>query len=225
MDLLRRRPPRLLADRTASVGLEMALVTPLIMLMLLGFYEAYMYVRTVGLVERAAVSVANTMARQTASLIDCADTNNSLNLGTYMLAATLVADPVNLARNGEVIVSAVNWPDNANVAAPQIVWQRRSVFAGPDLPSGVGVQAGAATLPANLAGAITRGNDTVLVAEVFYRFTPFAMTAPFWSGSPGTVTISRTAYFRARTANLGFLVPPGPPNCAAGLPQPTKPAG
>lgn len=200
---------RLFADRAGSVGLEMALVTPLIMLLLLGFFEAYMYIRTVGLVERAAASVANTMARQRGSLNDCAAATDALNLGTYMEAAVQVADPVNLAVGGEVIVSAVDWPNN--VPAPRVAWQRRSLYADTKYASALGTQGQQASLPNGLAAVVERGNDTLLVAEVFYRFTPFAMTAPFWPGAPGAVTVTRSAYFRARTANLGALTPCVPP--------------
>lgn len=212
-----RRQPRLLADRTGSVALEMAMVTPLIMLLLLGFYEAYMYIRTVGLVERAAVTAANTMSRQRSSLVDCSTSNDALNLGTYVEGAIKVADPVNLSNGGQVILSAVDWP--TGTPAPRVAWQRSSPIPKTANVSVLGRDKQTAKLPTGLAAVITQGNDTVLVAEVFYRFKPFAMTASFWPGAPGEINISRVAYFRARTSNLGTLSPRLPP-CPAALATP-----
>lgn len=205
-------------DRRGSVALELALVMPLMLLMLLGFYEAYMYIRSVAMVERATATVANIMGRQFSQLRDCNDSTNSLNLGAYVDAVVRMASPMPLSTQGEIILSAV-----ANVSnGPTVRWQRRSQFKVNGTVSVLGVQNAQAKLPAALNALLIADNTiTVMVVEVTYRFTPFAMTANFWSGNPGAVTISRVAYFRPRTIDLINLVPAGTAGCTA---LPTPPA-
>ncbi|MCR6630938.1 MAG: hypothetical protein NVV74_13310 [Magnetospirillum sp.] len=207
----RERTLRTLArDSNGIVALEMALILPLICLMVLGFYEAYSYMRTVGLVERTAASVANIMARQVSQLVDCASVDNALNLGVYVSAAEQMMQPVQLNGHGAVFLSAVSTPGNT----PTVTWQRRSSYTIKDAASVLGRQGQAAKLPAPLAPA--GSGAIVLVAEISYSFRPFAMTANFWPDAPGEVVIQRAAYFRARTFALDRLAQPG---CAP-LPTP-----
>lgn len=211
-------PSRLFAlrhDRRGSVALEMAFVFPLVLLTLLGFYEAYSYIRTVAMVERAAASVANIMGRQTTALADCDDSLSAVNLGTYVDAAARIMSPQPLATSGGVFLSAVG----AVNGKPTVLWQRRSKFRIAGTASILGTQGSAATLPAQLSAAVAADSDiTVMVAEVNYRFTPFAMTANFWPAGAGAVTISRVAYFRARVFQQTRL---STPVCT---PLPTPPA-
>lgn len=199
------------------------MIFPLILLISLGFFELYNYIRTVARIERTSSSLANMMARQLNPLVDCADSTAALNLGSYTSAAEVMLDPLPLAKKGEIILSAVDWPAG-QTAVPRVAWQRSSTFtlSSPGVGSALGTQGTAATLPAGLLP--TQGNgDTILTAEVFYRFTPFVLSAPFWSGSSfGQVTIRRISYFRARMATLNTLAPTATtPGCTSALPTPS----
>lgn len=187
-------------DRQGSVAIETALVIPLACLIMVGFWETYSYVRSVALIERAAYSVANMMSRQQASLQFCREDNDALNLGTYITAAEKITAPLTLGKNGMVILSGVNGPGGVATVA----WQRRSDYTIDNQASILGTVNAAP----RLAGGIvpTSAADTVLVAEIIYRYRPFAMTAGFWPDAPGQVTIARQAYYRGRTANLSTLV-------------------
>lgn len=208
---------RFFVNRRGSVAIELALVMPVLMLMVVGFHEAYMYVRAVGLVERTAASVADIMGRQIAVLVDCSTSDDAANLGTYVTAAVEMARPIDLARSGQVFLSSVLTPTPAQGQNPaaRVAWQRSSTFMVAGERASVGRQGAAATLPAGILPDVG-GNDTVMVVEILYRFTPFAMTARFWNDAPGTVTIRRSAYFRSRLFNQNRLAP----GCA-GLPTPT----
>lgn len=188
-------------DRQGSVALETAFFIPLLCLIMVGFWETYTYIRAVALVERATFSVGDMMARQNSPLVDCGNTSNSLNLGTYILAAEKVVTPLDLSNNGEVILSGIDNP----AGVPTVRWQRRSTYALSGISSAVGQQSGRATLPAGVAPFTTPVGDTLLVAEVFYQFSPFAATQRFWPGAPASVTIKRITYFHARTTALNTL--------------------
>ncbi|MGE5478405.1 MAG: TadE/TadG family type IV pilus assembly protein [Bacteroidales bacterium] len=202
-------------DRRASVALELAMIFPLLLVIMLGFYEAYMYIRTVAQLERTTTSVANMLGRQQNKLADCGDNTSALNLGAYISAAQEAASPIPLKDNGEIILSAVHFPNG--VAAPTVAWQRRSTFIISDAASVLGKQGAAAQLPKDML-PVQGTDDTFLVVELFYRFKPFAMTAPFASALPlGTVDVHRTAYFRARMAGQNVLTSPA---CTTVLPTP-----
>lgn len=214
------QPLHLLRDRRGSIGLELAMMIPLLMLLLVGFYEAYMYIRTVAQLERASASVGSMMSRQTRTLSECSQATSSLNLGTYVEATTRLMTPLPFARSGEVIFSSVGRGAGGN---PQVLWQRRSTFTVAGAASALGKQGDTATLPTDLANVVIADpNINILVAEVFYRFTPFSMTSTWWPQGAGAVTISRLAYLRARTFNQGVLSPASAtPGCPA---LPTPPA-
>lgn len=203
-------------DRRASVALELAFVFPLILLIAVGFYETYMYVRTVAQLERAVSSVANMMGRQTVSLVDCGDADAAMNLGTYVAAAEIMADPIWLKDNGQIILSAVDFP--ANRSAPRVAWQRRSTYQIDGATSVLGRQGWNASLPNGMT-VVQGDGDTVLVAEIFYHFKPFAMTTPILSLKlpVAWVTLHRTAFFRARMVGQGTL---GTTVCKTLLPTP-----
>lgn len=208
-----------LRGRTANAGIEFAFALPVLVLVALGVYEAYNYLRTVALIERAATSAANIMSRQTASLRDCADTADALNLGTYVAAVQRITSPLPLDTRGEVFLSAVR--NNGN--GPVVVWQRRSTFSLSNQTSVLGTETNAASLPNGVPGVMTpTSNITLMVVEVRYRFTPFSLVGDLYPGNPGEVTVSRIAYFRARTFNLQNLVSRLAAGCPTSLPTPPR---
>jgi Flp pilus assembly protein TadG len=211
----RHRPLFLFRDRRGVVTLELALIMPIMVLMLLGFYESYMYVRSVAMVERAAATIANVMGRQSQQLRDCANSSDALNLGTYVDAAVRLIYPMPLDTKGEVLLSAVSSVNGT----PTVRWQRRSNFELSGVKSAVGKNGGTATLPAALQTVVAADtNITVMVVEVNYRFTPFATFAN-WANNPGEVTISRAAYFRTRILDHNTLISATSAGCSA-LPTP-----
>lgn len=199
---------KLRGDRRGSVAIETAIVIPIACLVVIGFYETYSYVRAVALVERAAFSVANMMARQQGALHNCRESGDALNLGTYIAAAQEMVKPLALSTKGMVFLSGVNGP----AAGTNVAWQHHSTYTLSGVSSSIGKQGQTIDLPGGIDP--TGAADTVLVAEVIYRYRPFAMTAHLWPSAPGEVTIARQAYYRGRTANLSALTP-GTTPCTA----------
>ena len=191
-----------LRDRRGSIALETALIFPIAVLILLGFSELYFYARTVAIIERVAFSTANMVAKR-ATLYDCAKTTDSGYLGTHLLAAKTMAQPLDLESNGMVILSAVTDPGDGDV----ISWQRRSSYTIDGVTSTIGGQGGAPSLPAGLDVKTVTGTqgDTLIVAEVVYRFRPFSGVRSMLPDLPGEVTVLRRAFARARWGNIGTL--------------------
>lgn len=188
-------------NRRGSVSLEVALLFPLAVLVLVGFSEMYFYVRAAAIIERVAFSVADSVAKRVV-LSNCSQQTDSSFLGTHMLMAEITAQPLELARSGQVIVSAV--VDVGGV--PQVAWQRRSTYTL-DQDSILGRVGQPATLPQGMTVAAVAGTqpDTLVVVEVFHTFQPFAGVRNLLPDLPLDVTLIRRAYARARVGNLSVL--------------------
>jgi len=204
---------KLWRSRRGAVALEVALLFPIAVVVLVGFAELYFYVRAATIIERVTFTTADTVAKRM-SLVDCRQQNSSSYLGTHLLAAELTAQPLALASQGQVIISGVT---NVN-GKPKVAWQRRSTY-GLGAKSALGAQGAVPTLPGKLTVSAKAGNhaDTLIVAEVFYRFQPFAGIRNLLPNLPAEVTIKRTAYSRARLGSLATL---GTLAGCTGLPTP-----
>lgn len=191
-------------NRRGSVSLEVALLFPLAVMVLVGFSEMYFYVRAAAIIERAAFSVADSVAKRVV-LTDCAWETNSTYLGTHMLMAKVTSQPLDLTKSGQVTVSAV--VDNpGNPGKPNVIWQRRSTYTL-NQASTLGKQGQQAILPTGVVVAAVAGTqpDTLVVAEVFYQFQPFAGIRTLLPTLPLDVTLTRRAYARARVGSLANL--------------------
>lgn len=200
-------------NRRGSVSLEVALLFPLAVMVLVGFSEMYFYIRAAAIIERTAFSVADSVAKRV-TLTDCAWETNSSFLGTHMLMAQVTSQPLGLTKSGQVIVSAV--VDNGG--NPNVIWQRRSTYTL-NQDSILGKEGGQPILPKGMVVAAVAGTqlDTLVVAEVFYKFQPFAGIRTLLPTLPLDVMLTRRAYARARVGSLANL---GAQTGCPALPQP-----
>ncbi|KQR81828.1 hypothetical protein ASG35_04075 [Burkholderia sp. Leaf177] len=187
-----------------SVAIETVLIAPLMLLLLLGFTEIYLYMRAVSIVERTAFTLANSVGQMT-QVINDQSTSNASNLGAVWQAASVIAAPVDLQANGGVILTSIcdtTSSCGANVVqmipptkgSPTIAWTQKASWMGKNAPSS---RISSSTLLPT--GWPFYGGDSATAVEVFYTYTPFAMTAPFWSDAPLTQTIYKVVYVRQRS--------------------------
>lgn len=197
---MNRRPPLILHDRRAVAALEFALLLPLLLLILVGFAESYIFVRSVAGLERTAFTLADLIARRNL-VCDAGSTSDPNSLNTYLSGAVpLISQPLDLADHGEVIISGVS----ASPALGAMVnWQKTSVYTLPSVSSGVGVAGGRATLDGGIVP--DSGGDTVITAEVYYDYDWFPLLRGLWPDAPTRSTLVRRAYFRARLGALTTL--------------------
>lgn len=191
-----------MGDRRGTVALEVALLFPIAVILLVGFAEMYFYVRAVAIVERVAAATADMVAKRV-TLNDCVWTNDSAHLGTHLMAAETMAAPLRLTNGGMVVLSGINDPGTGTTVA----WQRRSSYRLTDVASTVGAEGNSPTLPAGLTVKQTVGTqaDTLIVAEIAYRFVPFAGIRALLPDLPGEITILRRAFVRGRWGTIGTL--------------------
>jgi Flp pilus assembly protein TadG len=199
----------LLRSDRGSVTVEFVIIVPLMLLTMLGFSEVYMYMRTVSLVEHAAFTLADSLG-QMDSVVNDPTTSSSNSLGSIWAAANLVAAPNNLQAKGGVYITSIcdqaAGCSAANPAAPPIQPNPPTMAAGTPLKFW---QQSAPWTLSSMKSQETTGNllpatwpfrngDSAIVVEVFYSYTPFSMTLPFWTNAPGTQTIYERVYVRPR---------------------------
>jgi Flp pilus assembly protein TadG len=177
MNLLMRR---LATDRRGGLIAEFAAAIPVLVIMLLGGVEVSRYALLNQRMDRLATVMGDLVAQ--------AERLKESELEQLFLATSHVAWPFDMESRGNVIISSVSLPADPAPQIPKITWQRHTG----DLPSSsrVGVQNATATLP---DGLTVKKGQTVIVSEVYYRFTPML----FGALVPEKVIYHR-AFFRPR---------------------------
>ena len=180
---------RFAEDRSGAALIELGFAVPVLVMVLLGCFEAARYVLLHQKLDRAATSTADLVAQQngitTAQMCDLFD------------AARQLMDPYDMATGGRVIVSSVSRPDTN---PPKVSWQQTSVGTV-TVTSGIGTTGNDATLP---SGMVLQTGGNVIVAEAFYNYEPFFLGALF-----EPTQLYHTAYNRPRLANLTTITSSG----------------
>ncbi|EPY01122.1 hypothetical protein [Magnetospirillum fulvum] len=191
---------KLIADCRAVTAIELALLIPILMIILVGFYESYIFVRSIATMERTAFTLSDLVSRRNL-VCDASSASDPNSLNTYLsTVAPMIAQPLDIKANGEIIVSAVVYAKTVGAA---VNWQKISSYTLNGAASQVGVIGGAANLP---TGIIPKNDgDTVIVTEIFYNFDWFPYLRIYVPSMPGRMTMSRSAYFRARVNSLSIL--------------------
>jgi Flp pilus assembly protein TadG len=202
---------RLFRSSRGSVSVEIVIIVPLMMLVLLGFSEMYMYMRTVSIIEHTAFTLADSIG-QMPQVINDNSTSNADNLGSIWSAATLLAAPNNLQSAGGVIVTSIcdrtttpcgataPTPQSMAAGTPEIYWQAKAPWTASGMTSRV---TSSSVLPTTWP---FRNGDSAIVVEIFLSFNPFTMTRAFWPDAPGTQTIYQRIYVRPRFTQALALV-------------------
>jgi Flp pilus assembly protein TadG len=194
---------RLWRSKRGSVTIEFVILFPLMALILVGFSEAYMYLRAVSVLEHAAFTLADSIG-QMPNVVNDNSTANANNLGSLWAAASLLAAPNTINGQGAVIITSVCDTNTSNCIKPP---------GQPSMTAGKAVVHWSAQAPWNLSGLTTkvsstsplpsgwpfRVGDSAIIVEIYYQFSPFAMTSVFTKTTFGTQTLYQRIYVRSRS--------------------------
>ncbi len=161
--MVSKRIGRFLRDRRGAIAAEFGLVISVLIVILMGCFEAGRYILLNQKLDRAASAVADLVA-QTSGISDA-------QLADIYIAAGKQVAPFAFGGEGNVIVSSVWKPD---IEDATVVWQRDS--GGSIGTSAIGGEGDNADMP----GDFTVGQgENVIVAEVFYDYEPFLFPGIF----------------------------------------------
>lgn len=179
---------RFLKDRRGSLLVESGIMIAVISMITLSGVELARYTLLHQKMERIAASIGDLIAQ--APTISNADVVNIFD------AIEEVAKPFQMGPNGMVIVSSIGASDGSG---PILNWQRNG-GGGLVSTSQIGSTEGAvANLP---AGLTLIDGETIIVAEVFYTYTPW-----IYDGLVSNSSIYHTAFFRPRLGSLTTISP------------------
>jgi Flp pilus assembly protein TadG len=178
---------RLRRDRSGIAFAETAIALSVLSMTTLAGVEIGRYVLLTQKLDRISATVADLAAQ--GESISVGDLDN------LFAAAQEIIKPFALDGAGSVIVSSVS-KSGANPA--RVDWQR-SGGGGLSVGSAIGTAGGPATLPPDFT---VRSGEEVIVAEVYYNFTPWIapQVAP-------TTQLYHRSFFRPRQGLLTVLQP------------------
>lgn len=171
-------------DRSGNSLLEFGLGLPVLMILLMGGIDIGRYSLASLKMYNAASSMADLASRD--------DTVSVAKINDLFSAVDHIVSPFDVATDGRVIITGVSAdaPDT-----PEVFWQVETT-GGLSATSEIGAPGETATLPASLS---IDTSETVIVAEVFYHFTPiFGLVM-------GDITMREMSYFRPRLGSLRTL--------------------
>ncbi len=176
---------RLWKHQGGIAAVEFALVAPILMLLFMGAVEITRYVIIAQKTEKAALSMSDIVAQS--------EDVSSDDLDTLILAVGEIMKPLEFGSLGYVIVSSVS---RVGSEPAEVNWQ----YTGGGTwthSSQIGFQGSSATLP---AGFELDPNEGVIVAEVYYSFSPLLIPSIL---PPST--IYRVGVFKPRLGELTSL--------------------
>lgn len=166
--------------------MEFAFGLPVLIIILLGCFDAARFV----LINQKMARVAS----QTSDLVAQADVVTESEMDDLWVAAGETALPFDIGAEGRVIVSSVFRAYTPASAVPTIVWQR---MTDPGLNSTSKLGEEADTDPPLATGFSLRNGENVIVAEVYYDYSPVFFGEIFHSR-----VLYHSSYNRPRLQNL-----------------------
>lgn len=179
--ILRKRLDRFRRDDRGISALEIAIAVPVALALTLNGIEMTRYVLLHQKTERATMTVADLVSQ--GEVLTAGDLNNIFQAGA------LITEPYDFGANAAMIVSSVV----GSASGPIVEWQR--AYGADPQSSGFGGEGGPATLP---AGFTVGESESVIMAEIQYRYTPMFPDNPVLGGAIGNNTVYNYAIFRPR---------------------------
>ncbi len=172
---------RFRSDQRGLSAIEVAIAVPIALSLTFNGIELTRYILLHQKSERASMTVADLVSQGEVLTLD--DITNIFRAGAF------ITEPFDFNADGAMIVSSVVGQNNGAI----IEWQR-SYGQNPQ-NSSLGNQGATASLP---AGFNVAAGDSVIMAEIYYNFSPMFPGNPILGSLIGTNTVYTYAIFRPR---------------------------
>lgn len=209
-------------DKSAVISFEAAILLPFLLLAVFSGYDLVSYINISNTIDRTSIITADFSSQNTTV---CADRSSGApsgyDVGLFFDAAYKSALPIDIVKDGKVIITSI--VDNGTVAKPNpiISWQVSEVsFSYPNLPKAYGltdpsrlVSATKPNVPVLPNGFTLQPGENIIVAEIFYNYKPIFLGAGIIF-STTLPEIYRVSFYRPRQGDLSTLLPNTDPKCA-----------
>ena len=174
----------LATDRRGVVLLEVALMTPVLVVLLMGAYDYGRYVLVHQKIQRTSTTVADLVARENSLVVG--------DMAGILAASEHVMAPFTLSSNGTILVSIITDPGSGDLVHRQ--------FSGGGTLSKTSRLGAAGSTPTLPSGLTVDPGDVVVATEVFFDFD--ALFLPNWSIGD---SLYQATYFRPRGSAANYL--------------------
>lgn len=196
---LRARLMQLWRHEGGIAAIETAFVLPIMIFFIFASIETYQYFRVLGIMNRAAFSVADAVAMQP-KLYEGAPCNVTDHLCTYGDVMSDLMLPLNYAADGHMAIGVYV----AETIDGETSWLSTPAWSKDCSPAGTCTDSSELdALPSGMPAP--KQGDSVLVVKVFMTYQPFVISARFWTSLGGTENLSTLAYTRTRFDDLRTL--------------------
>lgn len=168
-------------DERGISAVEIAIAVPVALALTMNGIELTRYVLLNQKTERATMTVADLVSQ--GEVLTIADINNIFTAGA------LITEPFDFNDNGAMIVSSVVGQSTNAI----VEWQR--VYGQDPGSSSLGGAGGVASLP---AGFTVGASESVIMAEIHYKYEPMFPGNPILGGYIGDDIVYNFAIFRPR---------------------------
>jgi Flp pilus assembly pilin Flp len=178
---------KLWRDKSGVAAIEFALLLPFLAVLFIGCLEVTFKIWSTQKAEKLAVTLADVIAQS--QEVTVAD------LQSLVTSIDKIMEPFPFGDDGIVIISSVYLPqpeEDEELGDPIVNWQYKK--GSLSALSKVGSENSTATLP---DGFELNERENVIVAEVFYEYTPIAPGVMF-----DDVVVYRRAFFKPRLGAL-----------------------
>jgi Flp pilus assembly protein TadG len=175
------------SDTRGGLIAEFAAAMPVLVLMLLGGVEISRFALLNQRMDRLATVMGD--------LVSQAESISQADIDALFAATEPIAWPFDITGRGNVIISSMSIPPPPAPAVAKITWQRQS--GDLDVSSRLGAENATPALP---TGLNIGTNQTMIAAEVIYRFRPILIGALVPEQN-----IYHRAFFRPRVGSLTTL--------------------
>ena len=180
-----RRPKGLGRNERGAFIVELAVATPVLLMLLLTGIEFTRFVLVNQKVERTSASLDDLVAQSAVV--------NEAGMSSLFQPAKFVMDPFDVAADGRLVVTSVA----ASGGPARIKWQR--TYGAGDGDSAFGTEGAVASLP---DGLVVRDGENVILCEAFFRYRPLVFQDVIEE-----TTVSRFSVFRPRYGSLDTIYP------------------
>jgi Flp pilus assembly protein TadG len=204
-----------LRDNRGVAAIEAVLLLPVMIFIIIGGVEAYSFVRTDSILDRAVYTIASGVSMQ--HKLETGSCNKTDVICTYGAIMEDLTQPLDFTRYGQVTISYYTTEKSGTASlwkgTPQWAYAKGIVnnadFTCPAsaIPTmgGYEVKDSNTEFPALLQPERDGTTDgRLIVAEISYTYQPYLMSSNFWAALGGNRTLYHRAYFRARGYNLGI---------------------
>ncbi|MFE8151463.1 hypothetical protein RBA63_06210 [Brenneria goodwinii] len=188
-------------DNRGVVAVEAALIIPIGVFVIIASLELYQYFRTTAVVDRTAFLVANSLSMQR-ELYGGTDCTLANSVCTYNKIASDLMTPLDYQNNGGMVISLYAVETDDKDENP--LWETTPEWSR-SYQGDANSRSLASRLTPSTGFPTAAINDTVIAVEIFYDYTPFAISSAFWQALGGKKQIVSTVFYRPRFSALRDL--------------------